>query len=132
MINYPELDEMTASDDFNAIVDACINQIRAAGVIYESFVSRFINGLVYRSPALITRIPVLTPRRAHSFKRRFCSALRIKYQSQWSPSSLVIPTTVFRSADPQLGSKYDFGWAKVCTYLTVGGDHSTIFENTAT
>jgi thioesterase domain-containing protein len=32
MINYPELDEMTASAfDFNAIVDACINQIRAAG-----------------------------------------------------------------------------------------------------
>jgi len=70
-------------------------------VIYESFVSRFINGLVYRSPAPITRavllliIPVLTPRRAHSFKRRFCSALRFKYLSQWSPSSLVIPTTFF-------------------------------------
>ena len=33
-INYPELDEMTASAfDFNAIVDARINQIRAAGCV---------------------------------------------------------------------------------------------------
>jgi nonribosomal peptide synthetase DhbF len=211
MINYPDLDEMAGSAfDFNAIVDACIKQIRVArcdapvllagcsfgggvafetaqrllsshyrvaflglidsplgpvkkrsrkgvpgyiryiqtlrskrsiqdilAVVYESFVSKFIHGLVYRLPAPIARavfllmIPVLTSRLAHSLNRRLCGALRIKYWSQWSPSSLEIPTTFFHSDDPRLRSEYDFGWAKVCTCLTVvpvGGDHVTILE----
>jgi nonribosomal peptide synthetase DhbF len=219
MISYPDLDAMAASAfDFNAIVDACFKQIRAArydapvllagyssggwvafetaqrllrahyrvaflglidtplglidtplgpvmrrsriipwkaisrylqtlrskrsvqdvlAVVYKSFVSRFIYGLVYRLPAPIARavllliITVLPSRLAHSFERRLYFALARKYLSQWSPRSLEIPTTFFQSDDPQLGSEYDFRWAKVCACLTVvpiGGDHVTILE----
>jgi thioesterase domain-containing protein/acyl carrier protein len=106
-------------------------------VVYKSFVYRFIDGLVYRLPASIARavllliIPVVTSRLGHSFKLQLCGALRQKYRSQWSPSSLEVPTTLFQSDDPHLGSEYDFGWDKVCTCLTVvpvGGDHSTMLE----
>lgn len=105
--------------------------------VYETFVSKFIDVLAYRVPAPIARavflliIPILPSRLAHSLKWRLCRALRLKYLSQWSPTLLEIPTTFFQSDDPQLRSKYDFGWAKVCTRLTVvpvGGDHLTILE----
>jgi hypothetical protein len=103
--------------------------------VYESFISRFIDVLVYRPPiarkAFLLTSPVLTSRFAHSFKRRLCAALTIKYWSQWSPSSLEIPTTFFHSDDLQLRSEYDFEWVKVCTCLTVipvVGKHETIFD----
>lgn len=108
-------------------------------VVYETFVFRFdgfIGGLVYRLPVPIARtvfffFPVLNSRLALSFKRRLRAALRIQCWSQWSPHSLEIPTTLFQSDDPNQHAWFDFGWAKVCTCLTVvpvGGEHSTVLE----
>ena len=106
-------------------------------VLRQSVVRWCIDKPVCRWPASVVRmlwssiIPLLPPELARSFERRLCIALRIKYVSQCSPISLDVQTTLFRSDDPQLGSEYTYGWAKVCTSLTVvsiGGDHWTILK----
>jgi hypothetical protein len=121
-----------------------IKKLRSKGSIQgvlaefrESFTFRFIEWSICRWPTPIARVffssivPLLPPALAHSFKVRLSRALRIKYSSQWSPIALEVPTTLFRSGDPQLGSERTYGWDKVCTSLTVvsiGGNHSIILE----
>src|ERR1700730_13479248 len=104
-------------------------------VLQQSVASWCIDKPVCRWPAPVIRvlwssiIPLLPPRFAHSFKRRLCGALRLKYGSQWSQTSLEVQTTLFRTGDPQVGSTY--GWAKVCRSLivvSIGGDHETILK----
>jgi len=100
-------------------------------------IDRFIDRPLGQLPAPIARVlfssitPLLPPELDHFFKRRLCGVLRLKYSFQWSPISLEVPTTLFRSDDPQWGAEYTLGWAKVCTILTVsaiGGDHETILR----